>query len=114
MSSKQQEKIRDSERDLTEAGQAWEELSSILMDTPLDISPDWLDQVQSRWGAEPGHLILHVPASTDPLWLKRKFLPVANVFFSQLQGGQGQDPWRRGRPLQGHDPLHGACGQARP
>mgnify|MGYP006291326313 CR=1 FL=1 len=73
-----------------QAEKAWESLASLMVDTPLEISAEWLGEIQVRWGAESHHLILHVPPGTDPLWMKKKFLPVANVFFSQQQGGQGQ------------------------
>ena len=73
-----------------EASQAWAALADLMRNTPLDISSAWLDEVQARWGSREGHLLLRVPQGTDPLWMKKKFLPVANVFFSQLQGGQGR------------------------
>ena len=72
------------------AAQAWDALAGLMKNTPLDIPAAWLEEVQVRWGREGSHLLLRVPQGTDPLWMKKKFLPVANVFFSQLQGGQGR------------------------
>ena len=90
MSSKQQEEISNSEGNFTEAQKAWDTLSAIMKNTPLEVSSEWLEEVSVRWGSQGIHLILQVPQSTDPLWMKKKFLPVANVFYSQLQGGQGR------------------------
>lgn len=82
--------MNSSERVFTEAQKAWDALSVIMKDTPLEISSEWFEEVRVRWGSQGVHLILQVPQSTDPLWMKKKFLPVANVFFGQLQGGQGR------------------------
>ena len=90
MTSKQQVPEGAGAGPFSEAEMAWRALAALMADTPLDVPAAWLTEVQVRWGAEQEHLILHVPSSTDPLWLKKKFLPVANVFYSQLQGGQGQ------------------------
>ena len=90
MSSKGQGEKSSSEGNFTEASKAWEALSAIMIDTPLGASPEWMEEVQVRWGSQGAHLLLKVPQSTDPLWLKKKFLPVANIFFNQMQGGQGR------------------------
>ncbi len=82
--------MNSSERNFTEAQKAWDALSAIMKDTPLGVSSEWLKEVRVRWGSQGIHLVLQVPQSTDPLWMKKKFLPVANVFFGQLQGGQGR------------------------
>jgi len=70
-----------------DAAQAWDDLLAIMKTTPIELPPGWAEEVGVRWGSQAKALILRVPMGTRAQWLEKMFLPVARVFYRQLQEG---------------------------
>ncbi|MBS3753948.1 MAG: hypothetical protein KGY46_11265, partial [Anaerolineales bacterium] len=70
-----------------DAAQAWDDLLAIMKTTPIELPPGWAEEVSVRWGSQPKALIVRVPMGTRTQWLEKMFLPVARVFYRQLQEG---------------------------
>ena len=70
-----------------DAAQAWDDLLAIMKTTPIELPPGWAEEVSVRWGSQAKALILRVPMGTRAQWLEKMFLPVARVFYRQLQEG---------------------------
>jgi hypothetical protein len=65
------------------ADQVWKSLLEDLQQTPLEIPQTWVKDTSAHWDSEELSLIITVPLDTDDDWLERRFLPLANIYFSQ-------------------------------
>ncbi|MCJ7716138.1 MAG: hypothetical protein MUO54_06425, partial [Anaerolineales bacterium] len=68
------------------ADQVWLSLLEDLKQTPLEIPETWTKDTSAHWDSEELSLIVTVPLDTNEVWLDRRFLPLAKIYF-----GQGND-----------------------
>ncbi len=65
------------------AEQAWQSLLEDLKQTPLEIPETWTKDTSAHWDSEELSLIVTVPLDTNEVWLDRRFLPLAKIYFGQ-------------------------------
>ncbi len=65
------------------ASEAWQSLLEDLKKTPLEIPETWTKETSAHWDSEELSLIVTVPYDTNDVWLDRRFLPLAKIYFGQ-------------------------------
>ena len=83
------------------ADQVWLSLLEDLKQTPLEIPETWPKETKAHWDSEELSLVVTIPDDIDEVWLDRRFLPLAKIYFSeehkekqfvlQRQGREGVD-----------------------
>jgi len=92
---------QNNHNEIVSADQVWLSLLEDLKQTPLEISETWTKETKAHWDSEELSLVVTVPHDTDDVWLDRRFLPLAKIYFSeeydqkqlvvQRKGRAGQD-----------------------
>ncbi|MGB2956309.1 MAG: hypothetical protein WBB64_10130 [Anaerolineales bacterium] len=79
------------------AEQVWKSLLEDLKQTPLEIPETWTKDTSAHWDSEELSLIVTVPLDTNEIWLARRFLPLAKIYFGQGQEQKHLVVQRKGR-----------------
>lgn len=85
------------------ADQAWMSLLEDLKQTPLEIPETWTEETNAHWDSEELSLVVTVPHDSNDVWLDRRFLPLARIYFNQEHEGKEIVIQRKGRA--GEDDL---------
>jgi hypothetical protein len=65
------------------ADQVWLSLLEDLKQTPLEIPETWTKETKAHWDSEELSLVVTVPHDTNEVWLDRRFLPLAKIYFGE-------------------------------
>ena len=65
------------------ANQVWQSLLEDLKESPLEIPESWLRDTGAHWDSEELNLVVTVPYDTNEVWLDRRFLPLAKIYFRE-------------------------------
>lgn len=79
------------------ADQVWQSLLEDLKQTPLEIPEAWTKETKAHWDSEELSLVVTVPHDTNDVWLDRRFLPLAKIYFSEDQDEKQLVLQRKGR-----------------
>ena len=79
------------------AEQVWQSLLEDLKQTPIEIPETWTKDTSAHWDSEELSLIVTVPLDTNEVWMDRRFLPLAKIYFSQMQEDKQLVVQRKGR-----------------
>jgi len=75
----------------------WLTLLEELKQTPLEIPETWTKETKAHWDSEELSLIVTVPYDTNDVWLDRRFLPLAKIYFGQEHDQKQLVVQRKGR-----------------
>jgi len=81
----------------TRASEVWQSLLEDLKKTPLEIPETWTKGTSAHWDSEELSLIVTVPHDTNDVWLDRRFLPLAKIYFGQVHDQKQLVLQRKGR-----------------
>jgi len=79
------------------ADQVWQSLLDDLKQTPLEIPQAWTKDTSAHWDSEKLCLIVSVPLDTNEVWLDRRFLPLAKIYFAENHDNKQLVVQRKGR-----------------
>ncbi len=79
------------------ASEVWQSLLEDLKKTPLEIPETWTKETSAHWDSEELSLIVTVPLDTNDVWLDRRFLPLAKIYFGQDHDQKQLVVQRKGR-----------------
>jgi len=79
------------------ADQVWLSLLEDLKQTPLEIPETWTKETKAHWDSEELSLVVTVPHDTNKVWLNRRFLPLAKIYFGQQHDQKHLVVQRKGR-----------------
>ncbi|MCK4490039.1 MAG: hypothetical protein KAU23_07255, partial [Anaerolineales bacterium] len=79
------------------ADQVWLSLLEDLKNTPLEIPESWMKETNAHWDSEELSLVVTVPHDTNDVWLDRRFLPLAKIYFSEENDQKQLVVQRKGR-----------------
>ena len=65
------------------ASEVWLSLLEDLKQTPLEIPETWTRETKAHWDSEELSLVVTVPHDTNAVWLDRRFLPLAKIYFGE-------------------------------
>ncbi len=65
------------------ASKVWLSLLEDLKQTPLEIPETWPKETKAYWDSEELSLVVTIPDDTDEVWLDRRFLPLAKIYFDE-------------------------------
>jgi len=79
------------------ASEVWLSLLEDLKQTPLAIPETWSKETKAHWDSEELSLVVTVPKDTNEVWLDRRFLPLAKIYFGEKHKEKHLVLQRKGR-----------------
>ena len=81
----------------TRASEVWQSLLEDLKKTPLEIPETWTKVTSAHWDSEELSLVVTIPDDIDEVWLDRRFLPLAKIYFGEKHKKKQLVLQRKGR-----------------